>query len=287
MPSAKAGRALTDALGKTSGLTKVGIINSLGFRRETRAVPALVKLLTDQDAQVAAAAATALGQIGGSQALRALQAATPNSTGPVHNALVDACLRCANRLLAAGSQSKALAIFQRLYDTEKRDGIRTAAYRGMIQASGKRALPLMTTAILGADGASQTAALQLVREVAAPGATKTFASLLPVVEAPVQVALIEGLSQRGDISAASAIAVMVQQRLTGGAPGRHQCPGDFGRCLYGPAAGGFRCFLQRRGTRGCPAGAGPIAARQSDRNTAPAPARRQTRSAGGVRPRPR
>ena len=178
MPSAKAGQALIDALGKTSGLTKVGIINSLGFRHETRAVPALATLLTDHDAQVAAAAATALGQIGGSKALKALQAATANSAGPVHDALVDACLRCANSLLASGSQSKALAVFQQLYDTEKKDGIRTAAYRGMIQASGKRALPLMTSAILGTDGASQMAALQLVREVAAPGATETFASML-------------------------------------------------------------------------------------------------------------
>jgi HEAT repeat protein len=165
-------------------------------------------LLKDHDAHVAAAAATALGQIGGSKARRALQAAVANSAGPVHDALVDACLRCANRLLASGSQGEALAVFQRLYDTEKKDAIRAAAYRGMIQASGKRALPLMTTAILGADGASQMAALQLVREVAAPGATETFAALLHSVAAPVQVALIEGLSQRGDISAAPAIAPM-------------------------------------------------------------------------------
>ena len=59
MPSAKAGEALTEALGKTSGLTEVGIINSIGFRCEQGAVPVLAKLLTDQDAQVAAAAATA------------------------------------------------------------------------------------------------------------------------------------------------------------------------------------------------------------------------------------
>jgi HEAT repeat protein len=209
MPSTKAGQALTDALGKTSALTKVGIINSLGFRHETQAVPALATLLTDQDPHVAAAAATALGQIGGSKALTALQAATPNSAGPVHDALVDACLRCANSLLAAGSQSKALAAFQQLYDTEKKDGIRTAAYRGMIQASGKQALPLMTTAILGADGASQIAALQLVREVTAPGATAAFATLLHTVDPPVQAALIGGLSQRGDVLAVPAIAAMV------------------------------------------------------------------------------
>src|ERR1017187_9182810 len=32
MPSSKAGQALTEALSKTSGQTKVGLINSLGFR---------------------------------------------------------------------------------------------------------------------------------------------------------------------------------------------------------------------------------------------------------------
>jgi HEAT repeat protein len=210
MPSAKAGQALTDALAKTSGQTKVGLINSLGFRHEMQAVPALAALLTDQDARVAAAAATALGQIGGSKALNALEAATASSAGLVHDALVDACLRCANSLLAAGSQSKAMAVFQQLYDTEKKDSIRTAAYRGMIQASGKRALPLMTTAILGADGPSQIAALQLVREVTAPGATATIASMLPTADPPVQVALIEGLSQRGDVAAAPAIVTLAK-----------------------------------------------------------------------------
>src|ERR1035437_1749248 len=49
MPSTKAGQDLTDALGNTSALTKVGIINSLGFRHETQAVPALATLLTDQE----------------------------------------------------------------------------------------------------------------------------------------------------------------------------------------------------------------------------------------------
>jgi HEAT repeat protein len=208
MPSAKAGQALTDALQKTSALTKVGIINSLGFRGEQRAVPALARLLRDNDASVAAAAATALGQIGSTQALRALQDTTAVSAGPVHKAIVDAWLRDANRLLAAGSHSKALGIFQALYDSEPSDTFRTAAYRGMILASGKHALPLMVKAILGPDAASRTAALQLVREVTASDATKTFTVLLRQVAPPVQVALIDGLNQRGDVSAAAGLTAM-------------------------------------------------------------------------------
>jgi HEAT repeat protein len=208
MPSKKAGQALTDALGKTSRLTKVGIINSLGMRGEKRAVPALARSLADKDDLVAAAAATALGRIGGTSALKALQQASAEPAGPVHDAVADAWLRGANRLLAAGSRSKALAIFQALYDAETSDTYRTAAYRGMIRASGKRALRLMTSALLGTDKASQTAALQLVREVTAPDATVTFAVMLHRVDAPVQVALLESLAQRGDVAAASIIAVM-------------------------------------------------------------------------------
>jgi len=209
MPSIKAGQALTDALPKAPGLTKVGIINLLGFRGEQRAVPALARLMTANDERVAAAAATALGQIGNTKALKALQDTPANSAEPVHNAIVDAWLRGANRLLAAGSQSKAQEIFQALYDNEQSDIIRIAAYRGMILASGKHALPLMVRAILGKDAASQTAALQLVREVAAPDATKTLTVLLRHVVSPVQVALIEGLNQRGDVSAVAGIASMV------------------------------------------------------------------------------
>ncbi|MCX6914598.1 MAG: HEAT repeat domain-containing protein, partial [Verrucomicrobia bacterium] len=208
MPSRKAGQALTDALGTTSGLTKAGIINSLGLRGEKRAVPALAKALADPDDLVAAAAATALGQIGSTSALKALQQALAPSAGLVHDAIADAWLRGAQRLLAAGNRSQALDIFQALYETEKSDSYRTAAYRGMILSSGHRALRLMATAILGTDKASQTAALQLVREVDASKATATFSLLLHRVRLPLQVALLEGLTQRGDVSAASTIVVM-------------------------------------------------------------------------------
>src|SRR5206468_7660574 len=113
MRSPKAGRALTEALGKTSGLTKIGIINSLGVRAEEQATPALARSLKDGDAAVAAAAAGALGKIASPEALAALEAAARDSRGPVREAVADASLRCANRLLASGSRSTALLVFAR------------------------------------------------------------------------------------------------------------------------------------------------------------------------------
>ena len=213
LSSPEAGRSLIAALGKTTGLIKAGIIDSLGNRRETKAVPALAKALGDSDPAVASAAATALGQIANPDAVSALQAALNGSTGPVHSAVLDATLRSANRLLAAGAQSKASALFQRLYDSQTEDFIRVAAFRGLILAGGKQSLTLATQAILGNAGPAQTAALQLVHDLAAPGATEAFAKLLPQVGAPVQVALIEGLSQRKDPMATPAVGALMSSAV--------------------------------------------------------------------------
>jgi HEAT repeat protein len=208
MSSAKAGKAIAAALDKTSGTTKVGIINSLEARREADAIPKLATLLDDKDAAVAVASARALGRIGGPKALAALQKAGVNRAAPVHNAVVDATLRCATGLVETGGQSQALEVFQHMYETESADGFRMAAYRGMILASEPNALPLITRAITDKEGPVQVAALQMVHEVRSPGATEALVRLLPSVDPVIQVALIEGLSQRGDPAAASAVVAV-------------------------------------------------------------------------------
>ena len=209
MRSPKADQALTEALDKTSGQTKIGIINSLAMRATEQAVPALARSLKDGDAAVVTAAASALGRIASREALAALEAAAHDSRGPVREAAADASLRCAHRLLASGDRSKALLVFARLYRSADRDAIRVAGFRGMILASGDAGLARMTEAIAGQSGPGQTAALQLVSEIKIRGATEALAGLLPTLEPPVQVALIGGLGQRGDSAAAPAIAPLV------------------------------------------------------------------------------
>jgi hypothetical protein len=93
-----------------------------------------------------------------------------------------------------------------LYQTEQEDYVRQAAYRGLVLASGKHALPMLLEAIVGPPGPTQTAALQLVHEFKSAEATKGFIEVLPKVGIPVQIALIGGLSQCDDPAAAPAIA---------------------------------------------------------------------------------
>jgi len=62
-PDPSADDALRDALRKTRGNLQVGIINSIGRRRDGKAIPALGKLLNDRDPEVARAASAALAGI--------------------------------------------------------------------------------------------------------------------------------------------------------------------------------------------------------------------------------
>jgi HEAT repeat protein len=63
MPHPAADEALRNALGQVTGRLLVGVINSIGVRRDPEAIPQLGRLLSDPDPEVAQAAAAALARI--------------------------------------------------------------------------------------------------------------------------------------------------------------------------------------------------------------------------------
>jgi hypothetical protein len=176
MASPEAGAALLAAVDKTTGSNQVGIINSLGLRREAAAAPTLAKLLSATDTNVAFAAADALGHIGTQTALSALRSARRDA-GPLHDAVIDATLTCANQLLTTGDATTALPVFQDLYGREKADDVRLASYRGIILSSQKQGLTLMVKAIAGNDGPAQAAALQLASKLGGHATTEALSDL--------------------------------------------------------------------------------------------------------------
>lgn len=214
MSSPKAEQALIEAVKKTKGPIRLGIIGSLGVRGDSAGVPELEMLLKDSDSATAKSAATALGQIGGAKALKLLLAAFHNSEESkekVPRELTDGLLRCANSLLAAGNQSAALSGFKELFDsTSLEPGVRVAAYAGMVRASGKGGLEMEITALRGTERVARLAALKLASELDIPGTTKALADLLPRIEPRMQSALVEALQRRNDPSAAPAVAALAR-----------------------------------------------------------------------------
>jgi len=62
-PAPAADQALREAAGKLKGRLLVGVINSIGVRRDTEAIPLLGRLINDSDPEVARAAVEALARI--------------------------------------------------------------------------------------------------------------------------------------------------------------------------------------------------------------------------------
>jgi hypothetical protein len=131
MPTAAVDAALRTALPKTSGTTRVGVIHSIGNRKDQRAVVALGQMLGDSDEIVAAAAACALGKIGGADAIRLLAARRSSAQGRVRLEVLDAYLVCARRLGSQGRKADAVFMYNELNAPAMPLPIRRAASLGI------------------------------------------------------------------------------------------------------------------------------------------------------------
>jgi HEAT repeat protein len=125
--------ALRAALSKLKGNFLIGVINSIGKRRDAKAGPMLARMLNGPDADVARAAAAALGKIGGESSAKVLQAALPKATGMTRMAVADACLVCAERLLEDGNRDQAMKLYAFLSTPDIPKPARLAAMSGIIR----------------------------------------------------------------------------------------------------------------------------------------------------------
>jgi len=136
IPAQEAAQAIRDALPKISGPLKLGMISSLGQRKDSASVPLLAKLLMDTDPAIVRSAALALGSIRTSESAKALSNARPTSP-ETQLAVLDASLSCAEALLAAGNKGDAIAIYKSLLGDGQPKQVRLAATRGILACAGR------------------------------------------------------------------------------------------------------------------------------------------------------
>lgn len=120
--------AFRAALPKLKGRLQVGVIHSIGFRKDAKALNALSKLISDPDPEVAGAAAAAVGMIGGLQAGKVLEAALKSTQPPVFPVAARACLLCAEGIMAT-NRARGLELYTELSATSMPEPVRLAALR--------------------------------------------------------------------------------------------------------------------------------------------------------------
>ncbi|MGA2580971.1 MAG: hypothetical protein ABSH24_33810 [Bryobacteraceae bacterium] len=128
-----ADEALRAGMSMLKGNLLIGVINSIGKRRDALAIPALAKMIYGVDANVARAAAAALGSIGGVSAMKEIQRALSKTKGMTRMAVADAGLVCAERLLAEDRREQALILYASLSVIDIPKPARLAAMSGIIR----------------------------------------------------------------------------------------------------------------------------------------------------------
>lgn len=135
IPGEAADKALLEALPKAEGKAKVGIVNSLGERGCQPAAGAIGKLAGNSDKMLAGAAISALGKIGGPEAVTALDKVRDGVPESQKMLVYDAYLKIADKMVAGGNKAGGTKIYVGLNKEGVPALVRTAAIKGIANAS--------------------------------------------------------------------------------------------------------------------------------------------------------
>ncbi len=198
IPHPSAGDVLRTALQHTTGNIRIGIISTLGMRKDAQAVSVLARLTADPDPLTAAAAVAALGHIADESALDALAQCKNTASGPLRELTLDEYLKCAQAQALNGHKKKAIAAYDELSGADMPEPIRVAALRGKAEALGGGAGALLIETIKGGDPAMQGAAIAVVRRLKDAKAIKDISNELVHLSPENKVRLIAALADCGE-----------------------------------------------------------------------------------------
>jgi HEAT repeat protein len=165
IPDKEAVAALRSSAESLSGRLLVGVINSLGVRRDAESVEMLVKRLKDSDAEVASAAAVALGIIGGQSASDALRQSMAGAPANVRSAIAEGCVLCAERFLAEGNAPLAIEIYDEVRKADVPKQRVVEATRGAILARKQDGIPIVLEQLRSSDKPMFQVGLWMAREL--------------------------------------------------------------------------------------------------------------------------
>ncbi|MDY0166276.1 MAG: HEAT repeat domain-containing protein [Thermoguttaceae bacterium] len=203
IPDPAAGEALREAASRLQGRLLIGVVNSIGMRGDAKAVELLSQKLNEADADVAAAAAVALGRIGDGAATRALEqfltgpslAAAPKK---VRSAVAEGCILCAERSDQAGDAGAAVKLFEAVRRAEMPKQRILEATRGVILARKAGGIAELLELLRSDDRSEFALGLWVARELPGTEATGALVAELEKMPAERQALVMLALMDRAD-----------------------------------------------------------------------------------------
>lgn len=168
IPGNAADSALRDSLPQLSGDLRVGVIDSIGKRRNASAVPILVTLVSDQDDKVAKVAIRSLGKIG-QPAVPALKELLLHGTRKLQSDLAWACLDCAIQVEKVGDKQQAAELYNAVRIQKVPQHIQFAATMKLAATQEDQGVRLLTAALASGDNVEFRSGLLLARSLGEKG----------------------------------------------------------------------------------------------------------------------
>lgn len=205
IPGPEVGDALRSAVPGLKGKALAGALDLLGQRGEPASVPVLHTALTGSDADIAQAAATALGKLGFRAADDLLIKERSRASGKVRQAIEEALLARADALAEAGRRAEAARIAAHVLesgDAGTAAPMRAAALRVLALARGASAVPDLLAGLDSPDREVSHMAAAVLREMPAAA---VIGRLAKAGSSRSRALIADALGDRGDPAAEPAL----------------------------------------------------------------------------------
>ncbi|MDB4439632.1 HEAT repeat domain-containing protein [Planctomicrobium sp.] len=196
IPGEASNEALRNAVESLEGRLLVGVINSISYKQDEKAVKSLIAKLDHSDTEVAAAAAVALGHIGDTIATPALRYALDEAPVERRSAIAEGCILCAERWFNLGQLLTAAEIYDEVRNADVPMQRKIEATRGAILSRKQDGIPLLIETFRSQDKKMFQLALGTAREFPGGEVDKALAAELAKSSPDRAALLIQALADR-------------------------------------------------------------------------------------------
>jgi HEAT repeat protein len=215
MDSTEADAVFREKLTELEGSQLIGVINSIGVRRDRKAVPALASLVKQDAHDVSSAAIAALGFIASDRAIEILLKTLKSADKSLHFYAADACLAAADVCVSQQKNRKALSLYDAICGADTHPAqCQAAAYHSLV-LKGSSGLPLLIERLRGNDLDEINVALRAARALSSPAVVQALGKELEHVAPRVQEGLISVLADSGVSGVVTYIQPLAASKVQG------------------------------------------------------------------------
>lgn len=196
IPGTKAGDALREAATKLDGRVLIGVVNSIGVRRDVASTEVLASLLANTNEDVASAAAVALGYIGTEEATTLLAKNLSGGSDSVRNAIAEGLILCAERSMLEGKLPRAIRVYEMVRTAKVPQQRIVEATRGAILARKADGIPMLVEELKASEVYRFQLGLRVARELDVPAVDNALARLLAVLPEERAALLLTAMADR-------------------------------------------------------------------------------------------